>query len=341
MKTRAVRRSAFTLIELLVVIAIIGILIALLLPAVQKVREAAARTQCQNNLKQMGLASHNAANTIGYFPTYYGWYPARQAQNGSGWGTQFFHLLPYIEQQDLYNSAVMTGVGQNNSGATADMTYFSSEAGYNTPNFIGMNVIPIFNCPSDPTNPGTTLTVAPLTWVVGVEDLQWGPSSYAGSWWIFGFPPPNSPFGPANYCKILSITDGTSSTILFAERYAVCDGTQNAQLMVYGQNILRECLWDWNEPGADAGHANWPIFGYYAYPNPYDGTWSAHFQGFKVQPQPGQCVPALPSTGHSSGLQVSMCDGSVRNVSPDVTQATWQAACTPYSSDILGPDWGL
>jgi prepilin-type N-terminal cleavage/methylation domain-containing protein len=337
MRTRSLlRRRAFTLIELLVVIAIIGILIALLLPAVQKVREAAIRTQCQNNLKQLGVACHNAATQIGYFPTQYGWYPARQPTTNSGWGTQFFHLLPYIEQQDLYNSASMTG-------SPIDLTpapngpYFSSEAGYGTANFVGSAVVPTFNCPADPTNIGAPLTVQSL---FAGEALMWGPSSYAGSWAIFGAGGnANQIFSSGAYCKLAAIIDGTSQTVLFVERYAVCDGTQNAALMPFGQNIVRNCLWDWNEPWADSGHADWPVWGYYGYPNPYDGTFSAHFQLFQVQPLAGQCAFALPNTGHYAGLQVAMCDGSVRNVAQGVSQTTWQAACTPSTNDILGNDW--
>jgi prepilin-type N-terminal cleavage/methylation domain-containing protein len=145
-------RPGFTLIELLVVIAIIAILIGLLLPAVQKVREAAARLKCSNNLKQMGLALHNYHDVYGFFPTA-GAADGKPLSPGpwpnSGEGTNWMvHIMPQIEQTSLYNRLTWTG----DSGWTNVPGSATSSAVNNVTQSAGV-VLQLFRCPSDPRNP--------------------------------------------------------------------------------------------------------------------------------------------------------------------------------------------
>ena len=148
LSSRAARRyRGFTLIELLVVIAIIAVLIGLLLPAVQKVREASMRSKCQNNLKQLGLAALNCHDLNGRLPPIHGWYPGstNSPQSGAGYGSVLFHLLPYLEQGNLYQSAggsyAISGVNYNAFSPIQNATVYNS-------------TIPVFQCPSDPSNEG-------------------------------------------------------------------------------------------------------------------------------------------------------------------------------------------
>src|SRR5579883_57236 len=183
-------RKAFTLIELLVVIAIIAILIGLLLPAVQKVREAAARSKCSNNLKQIALAAHGYHDVNGKLPpaVYIRLDQQMTAQNstayvgnvGPNWAVM---ILPYIEQAPLYNQ-----VSGNITNYVAGVTNKTAGSNDQTWRVVGGNTIPTYVCPSDPnvtnpanlaaTGPGWGLTGGsnPATWARGCYAANMGPS---------------------------------------------------------------------------------------------------------------------------------------------------------------------
>jgi prepilin-type N-terminal cleavage/methylation domain-containing protein/prepilin-type processing-associated H-X9-DG protein len=191
-------RRGFTLIELLVVIAIIAILIGLLVPAVQKVREAAARTQCENNLKQMGLAFHMYQDTHKNLPS--GWSTNSGGNDApSPYWSWSCLILPFIEQGPLYNQIAPVVPPTAGSGTTLSLPG-------NPANAIVTTVVPVYQCPSD-----TGQTINP-------NFGNYGKNNYVVNRWVTG--PRGGPNGNANPApmKVQTITDGSSNTILIGER---------------------------------------------------------------------------------------------------------------------------
>jgi prepilin-type N-terminal cleavage/methylation domain-containing protein/prepilin-type processing-associated H-X9-DG protein len=270
------RRGGFTLIELLVVIAIIAVLIGLLVPAVQKVREAAAKISCANNLSQLGKAAHNYAGTNGTLPPgYLGTYPNLADPQGFtppvGYAYNFQNvgclaiLLPYMDQEPIYNLMM--------SGMPAD--YLSTKAVYGPwwsyagPWAAANSPVKSFICPNDrpdfaPNQFATIITYAPYwldgAYFSGVQSL--GRTNYIGVTGYLGMVYPY--FYPGVFCNRSSVSlaqianqDGTSNTLMFGEALGDADtGTRNFSLTWMGCGALPTA---WGLPtGASSG---WFAFG--------------------------------------------------------------------------------
>ena len=295
-------------------------------------REAAARIQCANNLKQIGLAAHNCNDSVGYLPPAQGWFPGVGPAPGAGWGGVFFHLLPYVEQNNLYQSAVATGPNPMGENPGPNQPYCSGTAGVGTPAFVGARSLKGFICPSDPTVPGGTYTD-----VINNPPYQWAPSSYAGNLLVFGvIPYPIQQSNPVTSWQgassiSTSFPDGTSQTILFAERYAVCVSNP--------LGLQRANLWDgWLYPAYLNGGIGHDYLPYFAIPTT-NGSPIGPASIFQVQPRQGNCDPSRASSAHTGGMNVGLADGSVRFLSTGISPTTWWSAVTPNGGEVLGPDW--
>jgi prepilin-type N-terminal cleavage/methylation domain-containing protein len=320
------RPGGFTLVELLVVIAIIAVLIGLLVPAVQKVREAANRTDCLDNLHQLGLASHNMHDTHHKLPPLLGPYPTgrefvntsgdSRGANGPPWGNPFYYMLPFMEQDPMWKQTYDPNFDGN-----------LSQPGYRPwLNGTYQRTIKSYLCKSDPslTGDGTSpVRVPPDSGGYGWDDT-FALTSYAANAQVFGLTDVNGNLidwqGGARIPA--TFQDGTSQTILFAEHYGRCGtATGGSGTQPRGNN------WDW-----------WG----YDQSQPTFALWSVGpGSKFQQQPNPWQsaCDYARASTAHTAGLSVCMGDCSARSINTAISPTTWWAACTPASNDVLGNDW--
>lgn len=309
------RNKGFTLIELLVVIAIIGILVALLLPAVQQAREAARRNQCRNNLKQLGLALHNYHDVAGQFPP---------RQTGSGAPSASVNhqntrisglvsLLPYIDQSPLYN------------------TIMESDDAPWSPKDHWRSTLPMYNCPSDPGRGepnGSTNARGTSSYVFSAGDSLASSGNAPGSL-VPIVVPSRGMFGSLVCYRIRDCTDGTSSTIAMAESIRplsttsigmVVEGASSTSPMTCSEQLGH------NQTYSSPGWTGDTIRGYRW------GDGGAYFASFStiLPPNSASCftTPAplghwgtgyfSASSYHEGGVLALMADGAVRFVSENI-----------------------
>ena len=310
-------KKGFTLVELLVVIAIIGVLVALLLPAVQAARESARRSQCTNNLKQLGVAVHN------YGDTYRGALPV--GEYSWGWGTWLVGMLPYIEQQNLYEQ--YRGFGGINAAGGIDAN-FAYSAAVNQP--VTRSTIKTYTCPTDN-------KVAPRGVITFHNYLANHGNTTLGRQGTFGTSSTGQPnrFGGAPFIQVSNsnsvpqvirlaeIVDGTSTTLAFSETIKGQPGGQDLRGFAWwssGAHFETHLLPNTSQPDI----VEQEQYCVNRHPNPpCAGPTSANPQNIAARSR------------HPGGVQVALCDGAVRFISNNIALDTWRAISTTNSGEAV------
>jgi prepilin-type N-terminal cleavage/methylation domain-containing protein/prepilin-type processing-associated H-X9-DG protein len=305
------RRRGFTLIELLVVVAIIAVLIGLLLPAVQKVREAAMRAKCTNNLHQIGLAMHNFETTNGRFPVG-GLSSPISAGGAASNASALIQLLPYVEQANLYNLA---DFNQSMQAAANDPKVTTQEVSF-------------FLCPSDPEG-AKIVNYGRCNYLASIGASATASNTNPATGGAFHRPPTSNVPNSAVGWRIADISDGTTNTAAYSEvKRGPMSGTTPADLLVYPVNPIVDAVptgCDTTDPTGTFKYAGGEYFRAAV-------LWTA-FYTHTVTPNNktyNYCVDSSLLRGHigarsyhSGGVNLLLCDGSVRFVHDGVDPVTW------------------
>jgi len=332
-------RRAFTLIELLVVIAIIAVLVGLLVPAVQKVREAANRMKCQNNLKQLGIALHNYEGANGKWPPLYpGTAPGSTAFNYKYTWSVIAQLNPYLEQTAIYNSMDL-----------AQPMYDAANQITTQNRFAVVQKVSILLCPSD--------RGVPVSSAYGVTDM--GPTNYVANHGSgltgggYGSPIAADGIFPAvNGIKITDITDGTSNTVAMSESI-LGDGAEATPTQPGDEKVAYKytgysgtlpsdstcagapTLWNgYNRRGFmwASGEARCVSYNHYYTPN------SKNFDCIANDPTKTYIAVGYRAarSRHTGGVNALLGDGSVRFIQDSIQPQTWRAFSTRNGGEVVG-----